>query len=78
MGIKEARSTFNRVAASLIVVFSATILLSFLRSADSAGQPQSYTGHFLLNPTTFLVAIVAALLVAGIVLLRSGISKIPK
>lgn len=78
MGLEEARRTFNRVAASLIVVFSATVLLSFFRSAGSAGQTQSYTGHFLLNPTTFLVALVAALLVAGIVLLRSGIGKIPK
>lgn len=77
MGIKEARRTFNRVAASLIVVFSATLLLSFLRSADSADQIQSYTGNVLLSPTTFSIAVVAVLLVAGIILLRSG-HKIPK
>ena len=76
MGVKEARSTFNRVAASLIVVFSATLLLSFFFRASPAGQTQSYTGHFLLNPTTFLVALVNAMLVAGIVILRSGICKI--
>lgn len=78
MGLEEARRTFNRVAASLIVVFSATVLLSFLFSVNPAGQTQNYTGYFLLNPTTLLIALVTVLLIAGIVLLRSGISKIPK
>ncbi len=71
MGVEEAKKTFNRLMASLLIVSISTLLLSYFLNVTPTGN--SYTGHALLTPIGFSIIFILTLLVIGVIFLMFGI-----
>ena len=74
MALSDARIAFNRLVFSLAVVVLGMMAFTFFMNAPP-GEPNPFTGQFVLNQTIFFLTIVVSLLVIGLLMLKRSVIK---